>query len=49
MPFKQNKSNIQGIKLESVLSYNAKWDTYRPSKICISFVEISVMYYLRYM
>ena len=33
MSFKQSKSNIQRIKLESVLLSNAKWDTYIPSKI----------------
>ena len=49
MPFKQNKSNFQRIQLESVLLSNAKWDTFIPSKIFISFVELSVLYYLRYM
>ena len=49
MPFKQSKSNIQRIQLESVLLSNAKWDTFIPSKIFISFVELSVLYYLRYM
>ena len=28
---------------------NAKLDTFIPSKIFISFVELSVLYYLRYM
>ena len=32
MAFKQSKSNIQRIKLESVLLSNAKWDTFIPSK-----------------
>ena len=32
----------------SLLS-NAKWDTFNPSKVFISFVELSVLYYLRYM
>ena len=49
MPFKQSKSNIQRIKLESVLLSNAKWDTFIPSKKFISFVELSVLYFLRYM
>ena len=49
MPFKQSKSNIQRILLESVLFSNAKWDSFIPSKIFISFVELSVLYYLRYM
>ena len=35
MPFKQSKSNIQRILLESVLLSNAKWDTFIPSKIFI--------------
>ena len=48
MPFKQSKSNIQRVQLESVLISNAKWDTYIPSKIFISFVELSVLNYLRY-
>ena len=48
MPFTQSKSNIQRILLESVLLSNAKWDTFIPSKIFISFVELSVLYYLRY-
>ena len=47
MPFKQ--SNIQRIQLDSVLLSNAKWDTFIPSKIFISFVELSVLHYLRYM
>ena len=48
MPFKQsNLSNIQRIKLESVLLSIAKLDTFIPSKIFISFVELSVLYYLR--
>ena len=47
--FKQSKSNIQRIKLESVLLSNAKWDTFIPSKVFISFVELSVLYYLWYM
>ena len=42
MPFKQSKSNIQSVELESVLLSNAKWDTFIPSKIFISFVELSV-------
>ena len=29
--------------------YHAKWDTFIPSKIFISFVELSVLYYIRYM
>ena len=37
MPFKQSKSNIQRIKLESVLLSNAKWDTFIPSKIFFFF------------
>ena len=49
MPFKQSKSNIQMILLESVLLSNAKWDTFIPSKVFNSFVELSVLYYLRYM
>ena len=49
MPFKQSKNNIQRIQLESVLLSNAKWDTFIPSKVFISFVELSVLYYLRYM
>ena len=49
VPFKQSKSNIQRILLESVLLSNAKWDTFIPSKIFISFVELLVLYYLRYM
>ena len=49
MPFKQSKSNIQRIQLESVLHFNAKWDTFFSSKIFISFVELSLLYYLRYM
>ena len=49
MPFKQSKCNIQMIKLESVLLSNAKWDAFIPSNVCISFVEVSVSYYLRYM
>ena len=49
MPFKQSKSNIQRISLESVLLSNAKRDTFIPSKVLISFVELSVLYYLRYM
>ena len=39
MPFKQSKSNIQRFKLESVLLSNAKWDTFFPSKIFISFLS----------
>ena len=49
MPFKQSKSNIQRIYLESVLLSKAKWDTFILSKIFTSFVELSVLYYLRYM
>ena len=49
MPLKQSKGNIQRIQLESVLLSNAKWDTLFPSKIFISFVELSFLYYLRYM
>ena len=49
MPFKQSKSNIQRIQLESVLLFNAKWDTFITSKVIIYFVELSVLYYLRYM
>ena len=49
MPFKQSKSNIQRILLESVILSNAKWDTFIPSNVFISFVELSVLYYLRYM
>ena len=49
MPFKQSKSNIQRILLESVLFSSANWDTFFPSKVFISFVELSVLYYLRYM
>ena len=49
MPFKQSKSNTQMIWLESVLLSNAKWDTFIPSKVFNSFVELSVLYYLRYM
>ena len=49
MPFKQNKSNIQIISLESVLLSNAKWDTFIPSKEFNSFVQLSVLYYLQYM
>ena len=49
MPFKQSKSNTQRIQLESVLLSKAKWDTFIPSKVFISFVELSVLYYLRYM
>ena len=49
MPFKQSKSNIQRIKLESVLLSTAKWDTFIPSKVFISFVQLSVLYYLRSM
>ena len=30
MPFKQSKSNIQMIYLESILLSNAKWDTFIP-------------------
>ena len=45
----RNKNNIQRIKLESVLLSNAKWDTFIPSKVFISFVELSVLYYLWYM
>ena len=37
MPFKQSKSNIQRIQLESILLSNAKWDTFIPSKVFISF------------
>ena len=48
-PFKQSKRNIQRILLESVIISNDKWDTLIPSKIFISFVELSVLYYLRYM
>ena len=49
MPFKQSKSNIRRIQLESVLLSNAKWDTFISSNVFISFVELSVLYYLRYM
>ena len=49
MPFKQSIRNIQRIELESVLLSNAKWDTFFPSKIFISFVELSFLYYLRNM
>ena len=42
MPFKQRKRNIQRIQLESVLLSNAKWDTFIPSKVFISFIELSV-------
>ena len=49
MPFKQSKSNIQMIYLESVLLSSAEWDTFIPSNIFISFFELSVLYYLRYM
>ena len=35
MAFKQSKSNIQRIFLESVLLSDAKWDTFIPSKIFI--------------
>ena len=49
MPFKQSKNNIQRIQLESVLLSNAKWDTFIPSNVFISFVELSVLYYVRYM
>ena len=45
---KQRKNNIQSSSLESVLLSNAKWDTVIPSKVFISFVELSVLYYLRY-
>ena len=44
---KQRKNNIQNSSLESVLLSNAKWDTVIPSKVFISFVEVSVLYYLR--
>ena len=37
-PFKQSQSNIQRIWLESVLLSNAKWDTFIPLKVFISFV-----------
>ena len=46
MPSKQSKSNIQRIWLEPVLLFNAKWDTFIPSKIFIAFVEFSVLYVL---
>ena len=36
-------------KAKVILLSNAKWDTFIPSKIFISFVELSVLYYLRYM
>ena len=49
MPFKQSKSNIQRILLESVLLSNAKWDTSVTLKVFISFVEVSDLYFLRYM
>ena len=49
MPFKQSKSKFQMIYLESVLLSNAKWDTFIPSKVFISFVELSILYYLLYM
>ena len=50
MPFKQSKSNIERIHLELVLLSNAnRWDTFIPSKVFISFVELSVLYYFRYM
>ena len=45
MPFKQSKSKIQMIQLESVLLFNAKWDAFIPSKVFNSFVELSVLYY----
>ena len=49
MHFKQSKSNIQRIWLESDLLSNVKSDTFIPPTIFISFVELSVLYYLRYM
>ena len=49
MPIKQSKSNIQRIQLESVLLSNAKWDSFILSNLFISYVELSVLYYLRYM
>ena len=44
-----NKENVifKGSKLESVLLSNAKWDTFIPSKIFMSFVELSVLYYVK--
>ena len=41
-PFNKAKSNIQRIQLESVLLSNAKWDTFIPSKVFISFVKLSI-------
>ena len=49
MPFKQSKGDIQRIWLESVILSTVKLDTFIPSKVIISFVEFSVLYYLRYM
>ena len=45
MPFKQSKSNIQRIHcLNQFFLSNVKWDTFIPSKVFISFVELSVFY-----
>ena len=48
-PLNKEKVIFQRIQLESVLLSNAKWDSFIPSKVFISFVELSVLYYLRYM
>ena len=48
-PLNKAKVIFKGSKLESVLLSNAKWDTFIPSKIFISFVELSALHYLRYM
>ena len=48
LSFKQSKNNFhKRSSLESVLLPNTKWDTFIPSKVIISFVELSVLYYLR--
>ena len=46
---KFSRTSLLNYFVYCVLLSEAQWDTFIPSKVLISFVELSVFYYLRYM
>ena len=48
-PLKKAKVIFKGSSKNQFYFPNAKWDTFIPSEVFISLVELSVLYYLRYM
>ena len=48
-PLNKAKVILKGSSLNQFYFPMLKWDIFIPSKVFISFVELSVLYYLRYM